>query len=80
MLLEQYNTIDKQCKEVLGELVKLDEKHNANINEFNSKINESKILLTRLEEQAKRIKINTSEIEIIKQNMSKYAENISGRC
>lgn len=69
VLLEQYNTIDKQCKEVLGELVKLDEKHNANINEFNSKINESKILLTRLEEQAKRIKINTSEIEIIKQNI-----------
>lgn len=69
VLLEQYNTIDKQCKEVLGELVKLDEKHNADVNEFNSKINESKILLTRLEEQAKRIKINTSEIEIIKQNI-----------
>lgn len=69
VLLEQYNTIDKQCKEVLEELVKLDEKHNANINKFNSKINESKILLTRLEEQAKRIKINTSEIEIIKQNI-----------
>jgi energy-coupling factor transporter ATP-binding protein EcfA2 len=69
VLLEQYNTIDKQCKEVLEELVKLDEKYNANVNEFNSKINESKILLTRLEEQAKRIKINTSEIEIIKQNI-----------
>ena len=69
LLLEQYNTIDKQCKEVLGELTKLDEKYNTNVNEYNSKINESKILLTRLEEQAKRIKINTSEIEIIKQNI-----------
>ena len=69
VLLEQYNTIDKQCKEVLGELTKLDEKYNINVNEYNSKINESKILLTRLEEQAKRIKINTSEIEIIKQNI-----------
>jgi DNA repair exonuclease SbcCD ATPase subunit len=69
VLLEQYNTIDKQCKDVLGELTKLDEKYNTNVNEYNSKINESKILLTRLEEQAKRIKINTSEIEIIKQNI-----------
>ena len=40
------------------------------INEYNAKINESKTLLTRLEEQAKRIKINTSEIEIIKQNIN----------
>lgn len=68
-LLEQYNIIDKQCKEVLEELAKLDEKYSININEYNAKINESKTLLTRLEEQAKRIKINTSEIEIIKQNI-----------
>ena len=69
VLLEQYNIIDKQCKEVLDELAKLDEKYTINVNEYNSKINESKTLLTRLEEQAKRIKINTSEIEIIKQNI-----------
>lgn len=69
-LLEQYNIIDKQCKEVLEELAKLDEKYSININEYNAKINESKTLLTRLEEQAKRIKINTSEIEIIKQNIN----------
>lgn len=69
-LLEQYNIIDKQCKEVLEELAKLDEKYSININEYNAKINESKTLLTRLEEQAKRIKINISEIEIIKQNIN----------
>lgn len=68
-LLKQYNIIDKQCQEVLNEITKLDEKLISNNNEYKLKIDESKTLLTRLEEQAKRIKINTSEIELIKQNI-----------
>ena len=48
----------------------LDEKMTSINSEYKAKIDDAKILLTRLEEQAKRIQINASEIEIIKQNIS----------
>jgi DNA repair exonuclease SbcCD ATPase subunit len=69
VLLEQYNTVSKEVDRVVGELRQLDDKMSNATSEYKTKIDESKILLTRLEEQAKRIKINTSEIEILKQNI-----------
>jgi DNA repair exonuclease SbcCD ATPase subunit len=69
VLLEQYNTISQETDKVISELRVLDEKMLTSTNEYKVKIDESRTLLTRLEEQAKRIKINTSEIEILKQNI-----------
>ena len=69
VLLEQYNSVSKEVDRVVSELRLLDDKMVNATTEYKTKIDESKILLTRLEEQAKRIKINTSEIEILKQNI-----------
>ena len=77
LLLEQYEAIDAQCNEVCKQLKSLDEKMTSRTNEYKVKIDDAKILLTRLEEQAKRIKINTSEIEIIQQNIKGNEELLS---
>lgn len=69
-LLDQYTIVNQKAAEVLEDLRKLDNKFVENVNIYKGKIDEAKILLTRLEEQAKRIKINTSEIDIIKQNIN----------
>ena len=69
VLLEQYNNISKSLDGVMIELKALDNKMTTHTNEYKLKIDEAKTLLTRLEEQAKRIKINTSEIEALKQNI-----------
>lgn len=69
VLLDQYNTVSKEVDRVVGELRQLDDKMSTATSEYKTKIDESKVLLTRLEEQAKRIKINTSEIEVLKQNI-----------
>ena len=69
VLLDQYNTVSKEVDRVVGELRQLDDKMSNATSEYKTKIDESKVLLTRLEEQAKRIKINTSEIEVLKQNI-----------
>lgn len=77
LLLEQYEAIDAQCNEVCKQLKSLDEKMTSKTNEYKVKIDEAKILLTRLEEQAKRIKINTSEIETLQQNIKGNEELLS---
>ena len=69
VLLDQYNSVSKEVDRVVGELRQLDDKMVNATAEYKTKIDESKVLLTRLEEQAKRIKINTSEIEVLKQNI-----------
>lgn len=69
VLLDQYNSVSKEVDRVVGELRQLDDKMSNATSEYKTKIDESKVLLTRLEEQAKRIKINTSEIEVLKQNI-----------
>lgn len=69
VLLDQYNSVSKEVDRVVGELRQLDDKMTNATSEYKTKIDESKVLLTRLEEQAKRIKINTSEIEVLKQNI-----------
>lgn len=69
VLLEQYNNISKSLDGVMIELKALDNKMTTHINEYKLKIDEAKTLLIKLEEQAKRIKINTSEIETLKQNI-----------
>ena len=77
LLLEQYEAIDAQCNEVCNQLKSLDEKMASRTNEYKVKIDDAKILLTRLEEQAKRIKINTSEIETLQQNIKGNEELLS---
>jgi DNA repair exonuclease SbcCD ATPase subunit len=77
LLLEQYEAIDAQCNEVCKQLKSLDEKMTSKTNEYKVKIDDAKILLTRLEEQAKRIKINTSEIETLQQNIKGNEELLS---
>ena len=74
VLLEQYNSVSKEVDRVVSELRLLDDKMVNATTEYKTKIDESKILLTRLEEQAKRIKINTSEIEILKQNIEGHEQ------
>lgn len=69
VLLEQYNNISKSLDGVMIELKALDNKMTTHTNEYKLKIDETKTLLIKLEEQAKRIKINTSEIETLKQNI-----------
>lgn len=69
VLLEQYNNISKCLDGVMIELKALDNKMTTHTNEYKLKIDEAKTLLIKLEEQAKRIKINTSEIETLKQNI-----------
>lgn len=69
VLLEQYNNISKSLDGVMIELKALDNKMTTHTNEYKLKIDEAKTLLIKLEEQAKRIKINTSEIETLKQNI-----------
>ena len=69
VLLEQYNNISKSLDGVMIELKALDNKMTTHANEYKLKIDETKTLLIKLEEQAKRIKINTSEIETLKQNI-----------
>ena len=69
VLLEQYNNISKSLDGVMTELKALDNKMTTHTNEYKLKIDEAKTLLIKLEEQAKRIKINTSEIETLKQNI-----------
>lgn len=69
VLLEQYNNISKNLDGVVTELKALDNKMTTHTNEYKLKIDEAKTLLIKLEEQAKRIKINTSEIETLKQNI-----------
>lgn len=69
VLLEHYKVLNDKSEEVWDEMQKYQKEMNERVGEAKSKLDETRVLLTRLEEQAKRIKINTSEIEILKQNI-----------
>lgn len=69
LLLEQYEEIKAKSDKVYNEIVDIDNKYSNSLKLYKEQIDDSKTLLTRLEEQAKRIKINISEIETIKENI-----------
>ena len=62
VLLEQYNSVSKEVDRVVGELRQLDNKMVTATSEYKTKIDELNVLLTRLEEQAKRKNVNEGEI------------------
>ena len=68
-LLEQYDKLRDDSDKLWNEIQNIKNKLTTSTNEYKNKIDESKTLLTRLEEQVKRIKINTEEIETIQQNI-----------
>lgn len=69
LLLEQYEEIKAKSDKVYNEIIDIDNKYSNSLKLYKEQIDDSKTLLTRLEEQAKRIKINISEIETIKENI-----------
>ena len=70
LLIEQYNDITKNIKSINEEICKYEQTvKTEQIDPLIVEFNKYKKLLTQLEEQAKRIKINTSEIESIKENI-----------
>lgn len=70
LLLEQYEEIKAKSDKVYNEILDIDNKYSNSLKLYKEQIDDSKTLLTRLEEQAKRIKINISEIETIKENIT----------
>lgn len=69
VLLEQYDRLRNDSEVLWGEIQKIEKRLSESTDEYKNKIDESKILLTRLEEQVKRIKINNEEIGTIQQNI-----------
>lgn len=69
LLLEQYDEIKAKSDKVYNEILDIDNKYSNSLKLYKDQIDDTKTLLTRLEEQAKRIKINISEIETIKENI-----------
>lgn len=69
LLLEQYEEIKAKSDNVYKEIVDIDNEYSNSLKLYKEQIDDTKTLLTRLEEQAKRIKINISEIESIKENI-----------
>ena len=69
LLLEQYEEIKAKSDNVYKEIEDIDNKYSNSLKLYKEQIDDTKTLLTRLEEQAKRIKINISEIETIKENI-----------
>lgn len=69
VLLEQYDRLKNDSEVLWGEIQKIEKRLSESTDEYKNKIDESKILLTRLEEQVKRIKINNEEIGTIQQNI-----------
>ena len=69
LLLEQYEEIKSKSDKVYKEIEDIDKKYSNSLKLHKEQIDDTRTLLTRLEEQAKRIKINISEIETIKENI-----------
>lgn len=77
VLLEQYNEIDKQISETTIDITNTQQENNIKLNKIKSDIDNAKILLARLEEQSKRIKLNYDEIETIKNDIKKCEKDLN---
>ena len=70
LLIEQYNDITKNIKSINEEICEYEQTlKTQQIDPLIVEFNKYKKLLTQLEEQARRLKINTSEIETLKENI-----------
>ena len=76
VLLEQYREVESQIKDIDVSIKEIKEEANEKLKDINDLISSSKKLLTRLEEQEKRIGLNKGEIESIKKKIKKYNEEL----
>ena len=76
VLLEQYHDVESQIKDIDVSIKAIKEEANEKLKDINDLISSSKKLLTRLEEQEKRIGLNKGEIESIKQKIERYNQDL----
>ena len=76
VLLEQYHEVESQIKDIDVSIKEIKEEANEKLKDINDLISSSKKLLTRLEEQEKRIGLNKGEIETIKKKIKKHNEEL----
>lgn len=76
VLLEQYHEVESQIKDIDISIKKIKEEADEQLKDINDLISSSKKLLTRLEEQEKRIGLNKGEIESIKKKIKKHNEEL----
>lgn len=76
VLLEQYHEVESQIKDIDVSIKEIKDEANEKLKDINDLISSSKKLLTRLEEQEKRIGLNKGEIESIKKKIKKHNEEL----
>lgn len=76
VLLEQYHEVESQIKDIDVSIKEIKEEANAQLKDISDLISSSKKLLTRLEEQEKRIGLNKGEIKSIKKKIKKHNEEL----
>ena len=76
VLLEQYREVESQIKDIDVSIKEIKDEANEKLKDINDLISSSKKLLTRLEEQEKRIGLNKGEIETIKKKIKKHNEEL----
>ena len=76
VLLEQYREVESQIKDIDVSIKEIKDEANEKLKDINDLISSSKKLLTRLEEQEKRIGLNKGEIESIKKKIKKHNEEL----
>ena len=76
VLLEQYREVESQIKDIDISIKEIKEEVNEKLKDINDLISSSKKLLTRLEEQEKRIGLNKGEIESIKKKIKKHNDEL----
>lgn len=76
VLLEQYHEVESQIKDIDISIKEIKDEANEKLKDINDLISSSKKLLTRLEEQEKRIGLNKGEIESIKKKIKKHNEEL----
>lgn len=76
VLLEQYREVESQIKDIDISIKEIKEEANEQLKDISDLISSSKKLLTRLEEQEKRIGLNKGEIESIKKKIKKHNKEL----
>lgn len=77
VLLEQYKTIASDIKAIQESLAPISAKYKEDRTELQESLDDNKKLLTRLQEQAKRMSINFGEIENLESNISELNESLA---
>jgi len=76
VLLEQYREVESQIKDIDVSIKEIKEEANERLKDISDLISSSKKLLTRLEEQEKRIGLNKGEIKSIKKKIKKHNDEL----